>query len=438
MEKSRKRKRNGSFKRLLISVLFTIWSVSFYAQQNLNNENSYNQKDFSFALPDGKKLYQNEDIPFEVVLEQIKPDEIEFVSYDCPQGINLRLLKKQEIFSPKGTHITLWLSFDSSGFYELGNFQLKKKKNGHEEIINVSFPEIMINKDLSLESSKIVVCFEDGTIVTSDNAHGQTVKIKNPENQMIRFSVYAQFSKRVTNFEYEIPKSSIFKQTKKYEYSREQESEVFSDEMIPVADFEWTFLDEKAQDFPLMKMQCVNFQNEQIYLELHDFSVKSEYKVQIEKPQRNSLYENAFNTISSDKEDKKETVFDEKGCIDLAEKLGKRKKQKILIISTLLIILFTVLFVIIIRKSSSKKITSAVYIIFLTLIITFSLFGMVNKKNAVFAGGKIYRIPDEKTEKTEIIQSGTQVKTSEKTKIWCFIHTENSEGWCHKEQLIFY
>ena len=190
MEKYRNRIRTRFFKRLLISVLFSACFITLYAQQDTLNQNN-----FSFILS-SDSFSQNEDILFELTLEQIKPEEIQYLPYKWPQGVNLRLLRKQEIFSPKGTKIDLWLKFDSPGLYKLDDFHLTIKKNNLEQTINASFPQILINKDLSSESPLLTVCFEDGTTVSSDNIQAQTININKQKSQVIRFSVYAQFTKQ--------------------------------------------------------------------------------------------------------------------------------------------------------------------------------------------------------------------------------------------------
>ena len=433
MEKYRNRIRTRFFKRLLISVLFSACFITLYAQQDTLNQNN-----FSFILS-SDSFSQNEDILFELTLEQIKPEEIQYLPYKWPQGINLRLLRKQEIFSPKGTKIDLWLKFDSPGLYKLDDFHLTIKKNNLEQTINASFPQILINKDLSSESPLLTVCFEDGTTVSSDNIQAQTININKQKSQVIRFSVYAQFTKQILSFEYEIPKDSIFIQTKKYEFPATLESEdYFSDKLIQIADYEWTLLNNKPQSFPLMTMQCINLQNNPVTIELHDFYVESVFEENSDDSQKNNLYEEVFDATSPAIEENSNSKKSETDCADLADRLGKNRFIKILFFTILSVIIITFIFIIFILRYKSNKLISIIYFSILVLVFIFSYTTIMKKNKAIFTNGYLYSIPDENAVKTETIQPGTQVKIAEKTNRWYYIQTETAEGWCLKNQLILF
>ena len=160
MEKCGNKSKPKSCRRLLVFILLIFIIMSKTHSQSQNNE--IENFDFFFVPTPNQNFYENEDISFELYLENINSNEIELVSYNLPDNVKLRLFKKME---KNGTVINVWLNFTQSGEFELEDFIFSFSSNEDEpsnsQNFHVKFPEILITPDLSIQKPEIYICFDD-------------------------------------------------------------------------------------------------------------------------------------------------------------------------------------------------------------------------------------------------------------------------------------
>ena len=78
------------------------------------------------------------------------------------------------------------------------------------------------------------------------------------------------------------------------------------------------------------------------------------------------------------------------------------------------------------------------------ILISFIYFSRKNQE-AVFLGGTVHSIPDEKSVGKTYLNTGTQIKLLKKSENWCFIEyydkndsVQNKKtGWCKTEDIVY-
>ena len=94
MEKCRNESKTKSCKRLLVFITMIFMSLSkiFSQYQNIDIPSA----EIYFKPVENQNFYENEDINFELKLENLNPTEIELESNNLPENVKLRLFRKME------------------------------------------------------------------------------------------------------------------------------------------------------------------------------------------------------------------------------------------------------------------------------------------------------------------------------------------------------
>ena len=463
MEKQRINRTSGFIKRLLISFsLFGILSFSLFSREITYAE----LKTLRFIPTEDQNFYTDTDIEFQVILPGIKPSEIKVLqdrTQMSQKNISFKSMKKFEDFSLKGTVIQIWYSMDKIGTYTISPLKVtvQNKKT------SIKFDPITVTEDPAKMMPKIVIVFSNGAKVKSDDTYSSEPLFSVPLGEKLRFTVYLQYITQLVQFNFEIPKDSIYKQVKTYEITEVKYREKsISNEMIPVADFEWEVLTEGKHTIPQFKLTTIDYNGYRTELMLPEVNVEFTPRVvrEIQK-NNNELFQDAFeqpvvnnvvlqsNDITlSDCEKLASLYSKERNAFFPYSKESKERKQfenelgipstiktppkGFIYLSIALIVLFIILIIIVIRKKAVLRI-----FIFSILLLSSSalLIYTVQKRNdyyGVSKGCTIFSIPEKTAEASSEINIGSIVEITEDTDNWFHVQLGETGGWCKKDDII--
>lgn len=463
MEKQRINSRTKSCRRLLIFLaVLSLCNFSLYARFITNSD----VKNLYFSAAGGQELVTNTEIKFFVDIPYVSPSEVEIITPPDQENVTFTSSRRiQTDLTNEGTTVELWFSFSKKGNYQLPSVPLIIQGITRE----IKVRPVTIKFNPREQAPVLIVKFDNGTILTSDAESYAEFRKKTEDfsivaGKKIRFTVFIQYGVQLTAFNWDIPKDSIFTQTKTYPIIETQVAESGSqDDLIPVSDFEWMPLVPGKMTFPLIKLTVTGFSGFRSEIRLPDFSVAILENTDEVIVHEDGFYQDAFtevktNIVVEEKEPITKEICREIAQLRIKERHSlisdaKAKRIKLeqkydlpstqdefkiiyLYISIFLVAASLVLFIIFLRK---KKLFFN--IIFSTLlIVSLSYFiGIVmnaNREHAVSMGCTLYSIPEVNAESKSELMPGSYVQIKEKNGDWLYVNLGETGGWCKKESFI--
>ena len=254
MEKQRSATVIRSGRRFLVCLIL-FFSTGFLFCQSRTLTNSQIQK-LTLSPEEGQNLYTKTDIKFSVSIPHVRPAEIQVLNADQNNDIYFRSMRKNEDYEAEGTLLEIWYNFDKTGIYRLSPLSLMIQGRRR----SISFEEIEISDDPSKMLPRIVIVFDNGTKVFSYGSDFSTPLFEAQVGTKIHFTVNLQYAMQLVKFTWDIPQDSIFTQTREYEFTEVKYRErIYSHDLIPVADFEWTALSEGEQSLPKFRIEAAGY-----------------------------------------------------------------------------------------------------------------------------------------------------------------------------------
>lgn len=457
MEKQRNKFRS-KLKRGLLALIFASVFASPLQAKFITNADLQNLR---FKASDSQTNFTNTDIRFEVEIPYVTSSDINVSAPVEMDNVTFKTLKRTDSLDEEGgTRIELWFSFSKKGTYQLKPLNLKIQGFNRQ----ISFEPVTIKTNPKDQNPIIIIKFDDGTIVSSENQ-----EIKSPVRTMfagekIGFTVYFKYGVQLVNYTWDIPKDSIFTQTKAYEITQLKYKEKSSlEEEIPVSDFEWTVLVPGEMAFPTFYMTVTSNNGYKGEIKLAPFTVSV-----VEKPEEAAKIEKTYFDEAFMMEDKKEAenqikVLTLEDCEELASLrikerhallgINRRARARFeqsfglpftqnefqvsnIAIAILLLLVSVVLFIVFLRKK--KVMINILTTIFITFSLILLIVFIVKTKNihGVSKGGKLYAIPDLGAESKIELQSGSYVSILEKAGNWFYVQIGENGGWCTKDDIL--
>lgn len=457
MEKQRNKTARKSCKRLLGILVFVLCTFPSFSQTLTLTM----LKELSIEPAAEQKLYAKEDLKFEVFLPYVKSNQVQIQSPSVVPNVNFKQIKKFDDYVNGGVKLEIWFNFTKKGDYKLPDLSLTiqgKKRS-------VKFAPVTIIDNPADMSPRIVIEFANGITIYSDEpAKDMTL----PVGEAVDFTVYLQYAVQLIQFTYDIPKDSIFSQAKVFEITEiKYREKKYSDELIPVATFEWTGLVKGKQTMPSLRLQVTGYNGYRTECVMPEFSVEfvadeensfiSDFEIQ--------TYEDAFDFNLEEAENQRLSKLNDETCMHLAELRIKERNSLIGLsanrqerrefeeelglpatedeffmgvfyfahILLVLVILFLIHFL---RKHRTN---AAITFGALTICaIAFFTYAEVKQadKYAIFTGGKVSSIPESKAESYSEITAGNRVHIIEKAGQWYYIELGETGGWCQTDKLI--
>ena len=459
MEKQRNKRFIKSGRRFLISLFLLLSTLTLQAQSL-----SLEQINALRLLPEeGQKLYTKTDIKFTVKLPNVRSSDLQIISTEQPQGINFRTVRKSENYGENGSSIEIWYNFEKEGNYKLKPLSVLIQNHRR----NIAFEAITITNDPASMLPRMVLTFENGTRVYSDQNYSDAPVLKIQTGKKLHFTVNLQYANQLIQFNWELPKDSIFTCTKEYEVTEARHRErTYSHDLIPVADFEWTGLLPGIQKLPKFHLNSSGYNGYRSELYFPELFVEF---IQADEKQLNDneadIFSSAFLQESPVNNQNAIAPLTREECRQLAELYSKEhnefllyskarktrlafEEEHCLMISanpiypmfflyiSLLVIIASIIGLVI-ANLRKHKIRSLIFTSFLLLGSGFFIYCGVKRseKYGISAGGKFYSIPQENAEAASELESGLMVRIVEETGKWYYIEFGESSGWCSLDSI---
>jgi hypothetical protein len=455
MEKQRKYPEQQSCRRLLkqflkgflVALLFAAGSQTLYSQTLTNAL----IRDLRISPVQNQPHAVNTDIKFEVVIPYTLPSQIDVSMPEEPENVVFKTLRKVESGeSGGGTKIELWFSFSKTGTYILSPLTVKIKNSRRQ----IPFMPVKIGINPKEQEPLCIIVTENGMNKNLTVAAGQTVK----------FRVCLQYAVQLVQFNWELPKDSIFVQGKTYEFTEiKQREKVVSDELIPVSDFEWTPLVTGTIDFPKFNIQAIAYNGDKVTVKLPAIKVNV-VKARTKKSDNSSSYfSKAFETDFENGGEELVLILTAQEAEYIAELrskerhslFGKARKERIayekmlgmpysqkefkiawIYICVVITLALVVLLVIFLRKKRSI-INIGIGIALVCMIVLVIYCAVCGKRKfAVSTGGQLCSIPEASASIKSELPVCNSVQVLDESGDWYLLRFGETEGWCTKESII--
>ncbi len=460
MEKQRIKPGTRSYRRLLnFLILSILFSTSIFSQVLTNAE--INQLMISPA--EDQQLFTKTDLKFEVSIPKVQPSQIQVMSSNLPSDVYFKTVRKIQDYESEGTKIEIWYTFDKPGTYHLPRLPVMIQNRRR----NIPFQEITVSDDPSKQIPKLLVIFDNGVKITSNDEVSQKALFSSMVGQKLYFTVYLQYTNQLVQFNWDIPKDSIFTQTEKFEITEVKYREKkYSHDLIPVASFEWTGLRTGNQEMPKIKVVATGYNGYRNELLLPKVTINfTEAKKNI-NDNDDGIFSSAFSNSSAEVQRENLTNITDDLCYELAELYSKERNSLFgytkaregrialetklglpaktsdnysimwLLLSILFTLVFLIIFIIAITKHHLIRI-----LIFGTIMLfgIVSIFYSVGQRIQVFGickGCTISSVPETSAEAVSEISAGNLVEIHEKAGKWYYIELGQTGGWCLQDDII--
>lgn len=354
-------------------LCISLSTFSLHAEANLKNLK---------VLPRSEIFFTKTENCYALELPDIIPARVQLELPELPLGTKFISSKKEEFISDTGSHgtlITLWFNFDYQGETRIPPLPVKIDGKSHY----FEFTRTVVYENPALISPVIEVAFKD---------HKNERMIKLCKGESLFFTVSIRYAVQIMNFNWQIPKDSIFTETERFDFANgKQKITEFTTDSKSLASFEWKILKSGTYPLPRFNINASAFNGQ-----IKRLSLPKEYTVTVTEENyaqnqasyysQSSLFSNAFEHTeeSSDSPQK-----------DLPSDYYKRQAENT-------------------KLSFFDK-----------------LFGI---KRAVFAGGEISSVPEGKAS-SQKFSGGRKVKICEQVGSWSFIECEDFSGWTNTDNL---
>lgn len=456
MEKQRSTTVIRSGRRFLICLIL-LFSAGFLFCQSRTLTASQIQK-LKISPEEGQNLYTKTDIKFSVSIPYVRPSEIQVLNADQSSDVYFRSMRKNEDYDTDGTLLEIWYNFDKTGVYRLTPLSLMIQGRRR----TISFEQIELTDDPSKMLPRIVIIFDNGAKVYSYGSDFPSPLFNAHVGTKIHFTVNLQYAMQLVKFSWDIPQDSIFTQTREYEFTEVKYRErIYSHDLIPVADFEWTAFSEGEQPLPKFKIEAAGYDGYRNSLLIPEVLINF-------KPVTEKLNDTAEKDIFSDaffqeKETAEAVVYSDiskDDCIRLAEYYSKEHNafltyfkahknritfeescglpansagadSSLLLYISIIVIAGAVVYLIILKRKN-RKIRMLIMIILIIAAICTLSYALVKRteKYGICLGCRIYSIPQESAISTAEISAGNRVRILEKTGSWYYVELGQTGGWC--------
>ncbi|MCQ2590282.1 MAG: hypothetical protein MJ179_07655 [Treponema sp.] len=462
MEKHRI-KSGSEFSRRLLVLFFVFCFVTPVHAKFLTNKDFESIRFSSQKSSDASDYYTNVDICFETVIPFVEPGEIEIFSPEDMDNVSFRTLKRTQWNDEEGepgTKIEAWYSFSKKGTYTLT--PLTVRVQGFKR--NIQFNPVTIKLNPKAQDPIVIIRFADGKTATSEDGFALLNDMEFTAGQKVSFEVLFQYGVQLINLHWDLPKDSIFTQTKAHEIIQTKYIEKANlDEIVPVSGFEWTPLVSGAATFPVVSLTLTSNNGYKGEVKIPSIPVTIGERKETGKQTEATLFDQAFEAAYIEEVKTEKPVVTALDCEELAELrikerksilgLGKTKRVeketslglpsgtsefKLLYIyaSIFFLVLSLIFFALKLKKKSviTNIITTAIVILAASVLVVSIVAS--KKLHGISRGNQLYSIPDNLSEAKSELQPGSYVEIKESSGEWYYVLLGESGGWCKKDQII--
>ena len=455
MEKQRNQRFIKSGRRFLIILAALFCSAASFAQ-NITLEQI---RQLRFIPDEGQNLYTKTDLKFTVTIPNVRASQVQVLAATQEHDITFRTIRKSEDYKQNGTTIEVWYNFAKEGSYTPSPLPMMIQNRRR----SISFEPVTVTVDPSTMNPRIVLAFEDGIKIYSDDLLGNSPVLKIPTGKKIKLTVNLQYATQLTQFNWDLPKDSIFTCIDEYEFTENRYRErVYSHTLIPVASFEWTGLIPGLQKIPTFRLNAIGYNGARIELKMPGFLIEfTESTDSEESANEEDIFSAAFFQEEEQADSFGATLLTKEECQTLADYYTKEHNEfllypkarrnrinyeescglivspnpifpSVLFYIAIIIILASIVFMIIAIRNK-HKIRTLTFIILLVIGIAILIYCAVrkNERYGICTGCKIYSIPQSNAESVSEVSGGSRVRILEHTGKWYYIEVGETGGWCN-------
>ena len=483
MEKQRIKSGTESFRRLLILALLSLFYSSLCAQGIITQAQAAS---LLIVPSENQMLYTKSDIKFEVLIPKTDASSIILQTSRTPADVTMRTMRKsQEYGENPGTRLELWYNFEKKGEYKIPSLNLLI--SGRHRTIAFESVKIVDNPESLLP--RVVILFPDDQIFYSDEYTEENDKKGNVKaflnwkaGQKIPFKVCLEHAVQLVAFNWEIPVDSIFTQTKTYDIVEiKYREKKYSDELIPVADFEWTSLTEGKKSFPKIRLTATGYKGVKSEIYIPEFFIDfTKAETENEEESDFSLFDSSFipqessgdNADLSEEADGKVTLSLQNREISLEDckklsQLRRKEREEIFswreniknreefesslgitgsinefymgffYFSVIVLIICGLLLAFFIRQKSVLPAFLLSPLMIFALVYFIFVFSQKNRIYGISKGCTIRSIPETSAKAESRIGEGNRVQITEEAGKWIYVQMGETGGWCFKDEVIF-
>lgn len=465
MEKQRKQQHIKSGRRFLV-ILFSlfctsVWPSLLFAQTKALSLEQI--KKLKFVPEAGQNLYTKTDLKFTVTIPDVRASQVQVLAATQEHDITFRTIRKTEDYTQNGTTIEVWYNFAKEGSYTPSPLPMMIQNHRR----TIAFQPVTVTVDPSTMNPRIVIAFENGSKIYSDDLYTSLPVFKEPVGKKMKLTVNLQYATQMTQFSWSLPKDSIFTCTKEYEFTETRYRErVYSHTLIPVADFEWTGLSTGLQRLPSFRLNAIGYNGSRIELIMPGFNIEFTENLQTEKTEKEGdIFSAAFFQEETGNDSPDLTILTKEECQTLADYYTKEHNEFLLyskarrnrinyeescglivspnpifpsvLLYLAIIVIISSIVCIISAVYRKHKIRTLLFIVLLLVGIATMIYCAVrkNERYGICIGCKIYSIPQENAESVSEIGNASRVRILERTGKWYYIEAGESGGWCKADNI---
>ena len=459
MEKQRIKTAFRSCRRFLVSLLL-LYTAGLSFSQNLTLKQI---KKLRLIPEEGQNLYTKTDIKFTVTIPAVSPSQVQVLAGNQQRDITFRTMRKSESYEEKGTTIEIWYNFSNKGTYTPSPLPLMIQNIRR----SIEFEPVTVTDDPATMNPRIVLVFDDGTKIYSDDQDIPSPLLSIKTGQKLCFTVNIQYATQLVQFNWDIPKDSIFTCVKQYEFTEVRHRErVYSHTLIPVASFEWTGLVAETIKVPAFRLNAAGYNGYRSELLLPDIYIEfTETEDNTADSDDYDIFSDAFFQETTEEEQLLISTITDEDCLRLAGYYSREHNEFLLYpkaridrinfeescgivisenpifptvflyISILVILSSIICLIIALHKKHKVRTLSFVVLLILGLAILVYCAVRRNEHYGICRGCKIYSIPQENSESVSEVGPATRVHILEHTGIWYYIEVGETGGWCQADRI---
>lgn len=465
MEKStitRKLKfQSGLLKTIFLSFIYLVFWGN--CEPIFSNDLNYSSLKIT---PESQWFFTQTDSSYILKIPQVSPSDVQITMPTMPDFVRFISSYKEEYLSDgnRGTSIRFWFNFFEPGEIKLKNITLKIKRKSYSlpfETVTVYDNPIYLVPQLHLE-------IKDSNGITFVPDEQGFISVSN--GQKLFLDLFVRYTSRIFQFQWELPENALFMEIQRYPIvENHTESTVFSPELKPVANFEWTPLESGIYDLPKINISAVAYNGQRYELTMP--SLKINYSLQKTQKTETRIHPALAEAFLEPTEEQETPKFQDSPSVTIekASKLAnlrikeayslpfsKQKQQRIAyetelnlgktpneISVPLTTIGFAVGLVLIIISciylffAKKKKIAISLFILAMTIISTTIIYAFpLTKTLGIFIGGEIRIVPEYNAEGNYSITELSRIQILEQTGEWYYIDLDGSGGWVPKSSVI--
>ncbi|MBQ9630583.1 MAG: hypothetical protein IJR49_03240 [Treponema sp.] len=448
-------RKRSKFKIIIGCGLLIFFASSIYSQSSLDIRNLRIFPEEATAKTDSECL-------FTLRIPSVRPSDVQIDVPNVPSGVSFVSLQRASLSLESGTEIKLWFTFKRAGTYTLPPLNIRINNRSY----SIPFLEVNIEHEASDLLPRLVIRFDNGTEINNSTTYSKPI-FTSKVGEKNRFTIYLQHGIQVTQFSWTAPKNAILHELQRYEMLESTyRKNTVSQELVPVARFEWQILEQGTISFPDIQISAIAYNGNRMRLSSLQASIVVENKA-VEfnnsmNPEQYFAY--AFENVKKVQDEDAKLKITANDCRVLANLRSKErhsilpfgaiKERKafeekleilsskneiniplVLCISVLFASLFILAFIFfIVKKRSVSFICLCCSVCIFVFLLPIGLRSLV--KGGIATGGQLFAVPDKTSHIISVIPTGIRLSVEENTGNWLYVQYGSMEGWVESNHII--